>query len=126
MLIFKPAFLLSSFTLIKRLFSSSSLSAIKVVSSAYLRLLVFLLAILILACESSSLAFHLMYSVYRGFPGGTSGKEPACQYWTHRDASSVPGSEGAPGRGHGNPLQYSCLENPMGRGDWWATLHRVA
>ena len=61
MLSFKPAFPLSSFTLIKRLFSSSSLSAIKVVSSAYLRLLIFLLAILIPACDSSSLAFHMMY-----------------------------------------------------------------
>ena len=49
-----------SFTLIKRLFSFSSLSAIRVVSSAYLRLLIFLPAILILACDSSSLAFHIM------------------------------------------------------------------
>ena len=55
-------FYFSSFTFIKRLFSSSSLSAIRVVSSAYLRLLIFLLAILIPACTSSSLAFHMMYS----------------------------------------------------------------
>ena len=54
MLSFKPTFSLSSFTFIKRLFGSSSLSAIRVVSSAYLRLLVFLLAILIPACASSS------------------------------------------------------------------------
>ena len=59
---FKPTFSLSSFTFIKRLFSSSSLSAIRVVSSAYLRLLMFLPAILIPACASSSLAFHMMYS----------------------------------------------------------------
>ena len=65
MLIFKPTFSLSSFTFIKRLFSSSSLSAVKVVSSAYLRLLTFLLAILIPACDSSSLAFCLMYSAYK-------------------------------------------------------------
>ena len=58
---FKPAFSLSSFTFIKRLFSSS-LFAIRVVSSAYLRLLVFLPAILILACASFSLAFHMMCS----------------------------------------------------------------
>ena len=58
---FKPAFPLSSFTFIKRLFSSSLLSAIRVVSSACLRLLIFLRAILIPACASSSLAFH-MYS----------------------------------------------------------------
>ena len=62
---FKPVFFFfSSFTLIKRLFSSSSLSAIKVVSYTYLRLLLFLLEILIPACESSSLAFHTMYSAY--------------------------------------------------------------
>ena len=65
MLSFKPTFSLSSFTFIKRLFSSSSLSAIRVVSPAYLRLLVFLSAILILACASSSPAFLLMFSAYK-------------------------------------------------------------
>ena len=59
---FKPAFLLSSFTFIKGLFSSSSLSAIRVVSSAYLRFLIFLLTIFIPACASSSRAFLTMYS----------------------------------------------------------------
>ena len=58
MLSFKPAFSLSSVTFIKRSFSSSSLSAIRVVSSAYLRLLIFLPAILMPACASSSLAFQ--------------------------------------------------------------------
>ena len=65
MLRFKPAFTLSSFTLIKRIFSSSSLFTIRVVSSAYLRLLIFLPAILIPACDSSSWAFHMMYSAYK-------------------------------------------------------------
>ena len=65
MLSFKPAFSLSSFTFIKRLYSSSFLSAIRVVSSAYLRLLIFLPAILIPACDSSSLAFHMMYPEYK-------------------------------------------------------------
>ena len=65
MLSFKPAFALSSFTFIKRLFSSSSLSAIRVASSAYLRLLIFLLAIFIPACASSSLAFCLLYSAFK-------------------------------------------------------------
>ena len=55
----------SSFTFIKRLFSSSSLSAIRVLLSAYLRLLIFLLALLIPACASSSPAFHMMYSAYK-------------------------------------------------------------
>ena len=62
---FKPAFSLSSFTFIKRLFSSSLIFAIRVVSSAYLRLLIFLLAILIPACASSSPAFHMIYSAYK-------------------------------------------------------------
>ena len=54
-----------SLTFIKRLFSSSSLSAIRVVSSAYLRLLIFLLAILVPACYSSRLAFRMMHSAYK-------------------------------------------------------------
>ena len=67
---FKPDFSLTSFMFIKRFFSSFSLSAIRVVSSAYLRLLIFQLliflpAILIPACASSSLAFHMMYSAYK-------------------------------------------------------------
>ena len=43
-----------------------------------------------------------------------------------RDLGLIPGSGRAPGGGHGNPLQYSCLENPMDRGVWWATVHEVA
>ena len=62
MLSLKPAFLLSSFSFIKRLFSSSSLSALRVMSSAYLRLLIFLPSILIPACDSSSPVFHMMHS----------------------------------------------------------------
>ena len=62
MLSFKPTFSLSSFTFIKRLFSSSSLYAIRVIPYAYLRLLIFLPAILISACASSSPAFLMMYS----------------------------------------------------------------
>ena len=42
------------------------------------------------------------------------------------DLGSIPGSGRSPGGGHGNPLQYSCLENPMDRGAWWATVHGVA
>ena len=42
------------------------------------------------------------------------------------DAGSIPESGRAPGEGNGNPLQYSCLGNPMGRGAWWATVHGVA
>ena len=65
MLSFKPTFSLSTFTFIKRPLSSSSLSAIRVVSSAYLRLLIFLPAILIPACAFSSPAFLMIYSTYK-------------------------------------------------------------
>ena len=75
MLSFKPAFSLPSFTLIKRLFSSSSLSAIRVVSSAYLKLLIFLLAILIPSWECFSLAFYMMCSAYKVTKQGDS-KQP--------------------------------------------------
>ena len=54
-----------------------------------------------------------------GFPGGSDGKESACFVG---DLSSILGLGG----GHGNPLQYSCLENPMDRGAWQATVHRFA
>ena len=59
------SFVLLSFTFIKRLFSSSSLSAIRVASSTYLKLLIYLPAILIPTCASSCLAFHIMYSAYK-------------------------------------------------------------
>ena len=64
MLSFKPSFSVFSFTFIKRLFSSSSLSASREVSSAYLRLLIFLPAVLIPACASSSMVFRMMYSAF--------------------------------------------------------------
>ena len=59
----------------------------------------------------------------RGFPGGSDGKESTCNVG---DLGSIPESGRSPGRGHGNPLQYSCLGNPMGRGAWQATVHGVA
>ena len=55
------------------------------------------------------------YPCIRGQPGNTSGKEPACNAGDTGDVDSIPGSERSPGGGHGNPLQYSCLENPMDR-----------
>ena len=58
-----------------------------------------------------------------GLPRWLSGKESACQAG---DAGSTPGSGTSPGEGNGNPLQYSCLGNPMNRGDWRATVHGVA
>ena len=55
-----------------------------------------------------------------GFPGNASGKESACQCRRHRDIGSIPGSTRPPGGGHGNPLQYSCLKNPIDRAARWA------
>ena len=58
----------------------------------------------------------------RGFPGGSNGKVSACNAG---DTGSVPGSGRSPGEGKSNPLQYSCLENPMDRGAWWSSVHGV-
>ena len=57
-----------------------------------------------------------------GFPGGSEVKVSACNVG---DLGSIPGSGRSPGEGNGNPLQYSCLENPMDGGAWWATVQRV-
>ena len=53
-------------------------------------------------------------------------KNPPANAGDIRDAGLIPVWGRSPGGGHGNPLQYSCLENPMDRGAWWATVHRVA
>ena len=58
-----------------------------------------------------------------GFSPSSVGKESACNAG---DLGSIPGSGRFPGEGNGNPLQYPCLENPMDRGAWWATVHGVA
>ena len=58
-----------------------------------------------------------------GFPAGSEGKEPACRAG---DLGLIPELGRSPGGGNGNPLQYSCLENSMDRGAWWATVHGVA
>ena len=64
---------------------------------------------------------------FNGFPCGASGKEPACQCGLDEgDLGSIPGPGRSPGGGHGNPLQYSCLESPMDKGAWKATVHGVA
>ena len=60
-----------------------------------------------------------------GFPGGSSGKEFATNAGDVRHMGSIPGSGRSPAGGHGNPLQYSCLENPMDSGAWQATVHRI-
>ena len=57
-----------------------------------------------------------------GFPDSSDGKESACNA---EDLGLISGLGRSPAGGHGNPLQYSCLENPMDRGGWQATVHRV-
>ena len=52
-------------------------------------------------------------------------KNPSANAGDIRDVGSIPGLGRSPGGGHGNPLQYSCLENPMDSGAWWATVHGV-
>ena len=86
---FKPALSLSFFTVIKRLFNSSLLSVLRVVSSAYLRLLMFLLPILIPACSTSSLAFLMMCSAHRSNKQGES-KQPCLTPFSMLNQSVVP------------------------------------
>ena len=87
MLSFEPT---TSFTFIKKLYSSSLLSAIRVVSFAYVRLLIFLLVILILACASFSLALHIMYSAYKLNKQGDSSIQPWCNPFLIWSQSVVP------------------------------------
>ena len=61
-----------------------------------------------------------------GFPDDSAGKESAFNEGDTGDASSMPGSGRSLEGGNGNPLQYSCLENPLDQGAWWATVQRVA
>ena len=77
--------------------------------------------------QRSMVGFSLtpLFSSYLGFPGAARSKEPTCQCWrcTRHGFNLWVGR--SPGRGRGNPLQYSWLENLMDRGAWWATVQRV-
>ena len=72
--------------------------------------------------KSSNKMPNLGFSRPRWF----SGKESACNAGATGDTGSIPGSERSPGERQGNPLQYSCLKNPMDRETWWAMAHRAA
>ena len=76
--------------------------------------------VLVSAVQQSKSALH----IHKAFPGGSDGKESACKA---EDLGSIPGSGRSPGKGNGNPVQCSCLENSVDRGSWWgwATVHRV-
>ena len=70
--------------------------------------------------------FYIFINLYIyawGFPNGSVGKESTCNAG---DVGSIPGLGRSPGEGHGNPLQYSCLENPVYKGAWRATVQRVS
>ena len=71
------------------------------------------------------MSFTFQYAGTMGFPGGSVVKNPPAGAGD-MVGSIIPGLGRAPGGGNGNPLQYSCLGNPMGRGAWWATVHGVA
>ena len=64
-------------------------------------------------------------TVARGFLDASDSKEPTSNAGETGDAGLIPGLGRSPGEGHGNPPQYSCLENPMDRGAWWAMIQRV-
>ena len=114
---FKPAFSVSSFTFIKRLFSSSSLSALEwhhphIWGYWYFSQQSWFQLVL-------HPAWHFTwYILHMGFPGGSDGKVSGYN-------AGDPGSGRSPGEGNGNPLQYSCLENSMDGGAWCATVHGV-
>ena len=78
-----------------------------------------------LTMPHSVLQIHNHLLLYRpwGFPGSSAGKKSACNVG---DLGLIPGLGRSPGEGQDNPLQYSCLENPMNRGAWQATVHGVA
>ena len=71
--------------------------------------------------QSGHLLIAANSPLYR-FPGGSDGKASACDAG---DSGSIPGLGRSPGEGNDNPLQYSCLENPMDGEAWWATVHGV-
>ena len=67
--------------------------------------------------------FFIAFDTLESFPGSSDSKESACNTG---NLGLIPGSGRFPGEGNGNPLQYSCLGNPMDRGAWWAIVHGVS
>ena len=71
------------------------------------------------------MVFNYLHPKPVGFPDGTTVKNLPANAGDIRNLGSIPGLGRSPGGGNGNPLQYSCLENPMDRETWWATVHGV-
>ena len=69
---------------------------------------------------------QMLSSKHCSFGGRNGGSEVKTFAHNAEDLGLIPGSGRSPGEGNGNPLQYSCLENPMDRGAWWASVHGVA
>ena len=69
---------------------------------------------------------ELKFIPHDGLPSGTSGKEPTANAGDIRDGSLIPGAGRSSGGGHSNPLQYSCLKNPIDKGTRRATVHSIA
>ena len=81
---------------------------------------------LISAVQQSRSVLYIFICRCIDIPGGTSGKNPTANAGDIRDVGLIPGLGRYSGGGHGNPLQYSRLEDPMDRGEWRATVHGVA
>ena len=85
------------------------------------------LGFIVLTLPALVLVSYDIYKSIRGLPTWLSGKESGpANAEDIRDMDFIPGLGRSPGGGHGNPFQCSCLENPMDRGAWWATVHGVA
>ena len=76
--------------------------------------------------EQLGSGLELTYTEYQGFPGASVVKNPPAMQETRVDVGSIPGSGRSLEGGNGNPLQYSCLENPMDREAWCTIVHGVA
>ena len=79
--------------------------------------------IILHVCKYMYICVCMYLYMHMGFPGGSEVKASA---WNAGDLGSIPGLGRSSGEGNGNPLQYSCLENPMEGGGWWGTVHGVA
>ena len=77
-------------------------------------------------CMCVCVCVSMCIYIFVDFPVSANGKELPAIAGDVRDEGLIPGSERPPAGGYGNPLQYSCLENPMERRTWWAMVHRVS
>ena len=103
--------------------SSSDLGRDGIVDQELQGVLVLIFVLSFISISTSGMQFLEETYLEVGLPRWLSGEESACNAG---DTGSIPGSGRFPGGGRGNPLQYSCLENPMDRGAWRATAHGVA